>query len=128
MRSRNGQTPVQHKHFTELTQHNVFGLKIAIDHALMMSVRNCVAHLVKDVQIFLQRHFPDAFVPRNPVNSLHHIIRQTVGGLSQFVDRNNIGMHEVGSDQCLGKKHLSFLPVGSGHRFRAVGSADRSTE
>ena len=50
-----GETPVHHENFAELTQHDVFGLEIAMDDAAGVREADRIARAHQDVEVLGER-------------------------------------------------------------------------
>ena len=110
IRGRNRKSPVKHDHFTELTQHDVFGFQVAIDHTVMMSVRDGVGNFQQNFKVLFNRLCLDDLIPWRSFHLLHGIERRSVCGLTEVMNRDDVGMNKVGRNQSFRKEHLATMP------------------
>ena len=61
-----------------------------------MSVCDGITQFHEDFKIVFKRTLSNIVVPRDSNNFLHRIEKPPILGASQIVNRNNIGMHQIG--------------------------------
>ena len=75
-----------------------------------MCVGDGVCNLQQDFQILFNRLRLDHFVPWRSFHLLHGIERRSVCGLTEVMNRDDVRMNKVRSDQSFREKHLASMP------------------
>ena len=75
-----------------------------------MRVSHRITDLHKNIEILFQRLLPDGVLPGDTRNLFHRIEQFSIRGPAQIMNRNNVRMDKVGSDDSLGDEHrLIFI-------------------
>ena len=112
----NGDAPVQDVDLAEFTEHDVFGLEIAVNDSLAMGKLNGVADLGEDFDVQRQGVFGaeglgggfgilDDVQPGGPGDLLHDDHRRPVVISAQGVDGHDIGVLQKTGGPALSKEH-----------------------
>ncbi len=89
-------SPVGHKDFTEPTKHRVFGLQVAMDHAFRVSKSDRIGNLHENLKVLLASLFAYGRVPSGALHQLHRIEQHAALVRTQFVDRYDVRVIQVG--------------------------------
>ena len=125
------QAPVEHQRLTELTEHHVERLEVAMQHSLAVSEPDCLAHGDELSQQPRERQLPLAAVARQSVQcldrlfhvaalqQLHGVKRSPVLLIPDVVNRHDAGMLKLPRDLGLFEKPLDddFVFQSLGEQF-----------
>ena len=106
------ESPVHHEHFAELAQHDVLWFEVAMDDSARMGERNRIARPKQNPQPLLHRLSAQDVPPRRASNLLHGVKKLTVLRSAEVVNRHDVGMVELASDDRFFEKLPALSRVG----------------
>ena len=118
--------PVQDHDFSEIAQHHVLGLDIAMHDAAGVCEGDRVGDLHQDVQVFALRLGLDVARPGRAFHPLHAVEQRPIMVAAKVVDGDDIGMFQFARNNRFGKEldplFLVFRVGGVQHldRHRAI--------
>ena len=131
-----GHPPIQQDHFTEITDPNVFGFKVAVNHPACVRISKCLARASDNFQAGVCRERRDCrFVfSRNPLQYLEKILSRDPFHdkvhpldfiVADVVNRHGIGMLQLGRNPSLAEDTsllASIMPCFRQQRFDGDGT------
>ena len=120
--SRVSQAPVHHEDFSEVTEHRVFGLQVAVNDAARVSKRDGIGCPRQDVQVLTRRLFTNDVQPRRSLHFLHRVEKCLVRTRTDIVNGHDVRVIELASHDRFRQKLRSLLFVPGRLRFEHLQS------